>query len=184
MASSRAPNSAVHQTRVKQSGSRVKPEVATVSLARGVFGGGRRAGIETEREQSNAGESPKTLEPCACVHWYQACPWTYNNSRDLSLNSFSSRLFVLQNSIDIARISFFLFSLYNAQTFKYFFFYLRIWLFTSKSDTHVSQSRALDVDENKRSSLAAVPHSHLTHLIHAVDLSLYTPEHPSIGPPR
>jgi hypothetical protein len=38
----------------------VKPEVATVSLARGVFGGDRRTKTETEREQSNAGEFRKT----------------------------------------------------------------------------------------------------------------------------
>ncbi len=53
-------NSAVHQTRVKQRGSRVNPEVSTVSLARGVFGGDRRMKTETEREQSNTGEIPKT----------------------------------------------------------------------------------------------------------------------------
>jgi hypothetical protein len=46
----------------------VKPEVATVSLAQGVFGGERRARIETERAQSNAGEFPKTFPPCASVH--------------------------------------------------------------------------------------------------------------------
>jgi hypothetical protein len=52
--SSRAPKFAVHQTRVKQRGSRKKPEVATVSLARGVFGGGRRTKTETERELGNS----------------------------------------------------------------------------------------------------------------------------------
>jgi hypothetical protein len=46
MASSRSPNSGVHRTRVKQRESRVKPEVATVSLARGVFGGKWRARID------------------------------------------------------------------------------------------------------------------------------------------
>ncbi len=61
-------NTAVHRIRVKQRGSRVKPEVATVSLARGVFGGDRCARTETEREQLNAGEFPKTLTPSASVH--------------------------------------------------------------------------------------------------------------------
>ncbi len=60
MPSSRAPNSAVHRTRVKQRGSRVKPEVATVSLAWGAFGGGDgRARIKTEQEQLNPGDSPR-----------------------------------------------------------------------------------------------------------------------------
>jgi hypothetical protein len=58
---------------------------------------------------------------------------TYN-SLYLSLNSFSSRPFVLQIQPNIARISFFLFLLYNAWTFEYFLSYLRILLFTSKSD--------------------------------------------------
>ncbi len=66
--------SAVHRTRVKQTGSRVKPEVATVSLVRGVFGGDRRARTETEREQSNAGEIPKTLTPSTSVHQCHAYP--------------------------------------------------------------------------------------------------------------
>jgi hypothetical protein len=74
MAVNKRQNSAAHQTRVKQRGSRVKPEVATVSLARGVFGGDRRAKIETEREQSNAGEFPKTLTPSASVHQYHVYP--------------------------------------------------------------------------------------------------------------
>ncbi len=85
-------NSVVHRTRVKQRGSRVKPEVATVLLARGVFGGDRRMKTETEREQSNAGEFPKTLTPSASVHWYHAYPWTRTyNSLYLSLNTFSLR---------------------------------------------------------------------------------------------
>jgi hypothetical protein len=64
-------NSAVHWTRVKQRGSRVKPEVATISLAWGVFRGEQRGRIETEREQLNAREFPKTLTPltpCASIH--------------------------------------------------------------------------------------------------------------------
>ncbi len=40
----------------------MKPEVATVSLARGVFRGDRRARIETEREQLNAGEFPQDVD--------------------------------------------------------------------------------------------------------------------------
>jgi hypothetical protein len=55
-------NSAVHRTRVKQRRRRVKPKVATVSLARGVFGGDRRMRTETEREQSNAGEYPQDID--------------------------------------------------------------------------------------------------------------------------
>ncbi len=55
-------NSAVHQTRVKQRGSRKKPEVATVSLAQEVFGGDRRTKTETERGQSNAGEFPQDVD--------------------------------------------------------------------------------------------------------------------------
>jgi hypothetical protein len=134
MASSRSPNSAVHQTHLKQSGSRGKPEVATVSLARGIFGGEPRARIETEGEQSNAGEFPKTLTLCASVHIYNACTWTRTyNSLDLSLNSFSLRPFVLQNSNPYAHISFFLLLLYNARMLKYsiyiykFIIYIKIW---------------------------------------------------------
>ncbi len=58
--SPQTPNSAVHRTRVKQRESRGKPKVATVSLACGVFGGDRRTKTETEREQSDGGEFPKT----------------------------------------------------------------------------------------------------------------------------
>ncbi len=72
-------NSAVHPTRVKQLGSRGKPEVANVSLAQGVFGGDRRTMTETESEQLNAGEFPKTLT--LSVHQCHAYPWTriYNS---------------------------------------------------------------------------------------------------------
>jgi hypothetical protein len=99
MASSRAPNSAVHRSHVKQRGSRVKPEVATVSLAQGVFGGERRGRIGTEREQLNAGKFSKRLTRCASVHRYHACTWTRTyNSLNLSLNSFSSRPFRALNS--------------------------------------------------------------------------------------
>jgi hypothetical protein len=49
---------------------------------------------------------------------------TYN-SLNLSLNSFSSRPFVLPNLNPYARIPFLLFSLYNARTLKYFFSILR-----------------------------------------------------------
>ncbi len=73
MASSRAPNSAAHWTRVKQRGSCETPEGSTVSLTRGVFGGDRRARIETEGEPSNPGEFPKTLTPSASVHRYHPC---------------------------------------------------------------------------------------------------------------
>ncbi len=76
MASSRPPNSAVHRTRVKQRGSCGKPEVATVLLAQGVFGGERHTRKETEGEQSNAEEFPKTLTPCASIHRDHACTWT------------------------------------------------------------------------------------------------------------
>ncbi len=120
-------NSVVHWTRVKQRGSRVKPEVATASLARGVFRGNRRTKTETEREQSNAGEFPKTLTPSASVHRYHACPWTRTyNSLYLSLNTFSSRplLPVLKRIFIYDQISQISFSLYNARSFKYFLFFL------------------------------------------------------------
>jgi hypothetical protein len=104
-------NSVVHQTRVKQRGNRVKPEVATVSLARGVFGGDRRTKTETEREQWNAGEFPKTLTPSASIHQYHACPWTWTYN-SLYLKTFSSRPFlpVLERIFiydQISQISFF-----------------------------------------------------------------------------
>jgi hypothetical protein len=99
MAVLKRQNSAVHEMRVKQRGSHVKPEVATVSLARGVFGGDRRARTETEREQLNAGEFPMTLTPSASVHQYHVYPWTRTyNSLYLSLNTFSSRPFYLFSS--------------------------------------------------------------------------------------
>ncbi len=104
---------------------------------KGVFGGDQRARTETEQEQSNAGEFPKTLTPSASVHWYNAYPWTRTyNSLYLSLNTFSLRPFLLvlkQISIydQISQISFFL---YNARSFEYFFFsftnfiiYIEIW---------------------------------------------------------
>ncbi len=59
MASSQAPNSAVHRTRVKQRGSGVKPEVTTVSLAQGVFGGERRARIGQNKSNWTPGNSPR-----------------------------------------------------------------------------------------------------------------------------
>ncbi len=83
-----------------------------------------RVRIETEREQLNPREFPKTLTPCARVYGYHACPSTRTyNSLNLLLNSFSSRTFVLPNSNPYARISFFLFSLCNAQIFCFYFFY-------------------------------------------------------------
>ncbi len=109
MASSWATNSAVHRMRVKQSGSRVKPEVATVSLGQGVFGGDRHARIETEWEQSNPGEFPKMLTPCESVHRYHACTWTrtYKTTLSISRSTVSLRLFALQIQTNIACISFF-----------------------------------------------------------------------------
>jgi hypothetical protein len=65
--SPQTPNSAVHRSRVRQRESREEPEVATVSLARGVFGGDRRTKTETEQEQSNGGEFPKMLTPSASI---------------------------------------------------------------------------------------------------------------------
>ncbi len=92
-------NSAVHQTRVKQRGSRVKPEVATVLLAQGVFRGWPVWETETEREKSKAGESPKMLTPSVSVHQYQAYPCTRAyNSLDLLLNSSPLRPFCASNS--------------------------------------------------------------------------------------
>jgi hypothetical protein len=97
---SSAQNSAVHRTCVKQRGSRGKPEVATVSLVQGVFGGDQRTKTETEREQWNAGEFPKTLTPS--VHQYHTC-----NSLYLSLNTFSLRPF-LPSNLNRYRTHFFL----------------------------------------------------------------------------
>jgi hypothetical protein len=135
MASSRARNSAVHRMRVKQRGSRVKPEVATVSLARGVFGGEGSAPAfdcsrAAAREQSNAGEFPKTLTPCARVHRYHACTWTRThicNSLDLLLNSFSLRPFMLQNSNPYTHF-FLSFLAVQRSTVWIFIFYARIFL--------------------------------------------------------
>jgi hypothetical protein len=59
-------------------------------LPEGCSGVKRRARIETEQEQSNPGEFPKTLMPCASVHWYHACTWTRTyNSLDLSCSTVS-----------------------------------------------------------------------------------------------
>jgi hypothetical protein len=139
MASSQAPNSAVHRTRIKQRGGCVKPEVATVSLARGVFGGDQHARIETEREQLNVGEFPKTLTLCASVRWYHACTWTQTyNCLDLSLNSFSSRPFLLSNSNQYPTHLFLSFLAVQCSYVWIFLFCLR---FTLRSDNHVSQVR-------------------------------------------
>ncbi len=95
--------------RVKQRGSRVKPEVATVSLAQGVFGGERRTKTETEREQSNAGEFSNMLTPSASVHRYHAC--TYSNIQlSLSLAQqflFETFLCFKLNPVSHAFLSFF-----------------------------------------------------------------------------
>ncbi len=145
-------NSAVHRTRVKQRWSRGEPEVATVSLARGVFGGDWRTKTETEQEQSNAGEFPKTLT--LSVHWYHAYPWTQTyNSLYLSLNTFSSRPFQPSNLNHYARISFFLFcttSFFpwapfletNIYVIKYHQNSL-FYNFTSKSDAYMNQSTSI-----------------------------------------
>jgi hypothetical protein len=130
-------NSVIHRTRMKQRGSRVKPEVTTVSLARGVFGGDRHTKIETEREQSNAGEFPKTSMPSASVHRYLACPWTRTyNSLYLSLNTFSSRPFlpILEQIFiynQISQISFFLTTLncsnISFSSLRILIIYIEIW---------------------------------------------------------
>jgi hypothetical protein len=65
----------IQQLPVKQRKTRGnETDVATISLARGVFGGDRHTKTETEREQLNTREFPKTLTPS--VHQYHACPWT------------------------------------------------------------------------------------------------------------
>ncbi len=78
------PNSAVHRSRVKQRESRGKPEVATVSLARGVFRGARHTKTETEREQSNGGEFPKTLTPSASIDITHTLELEHKLSRSLA----------------------------------------------------------------------------------------------------
>jgi hypothetical protein len=75
----------------------------------GVFGGERCTKTETVREQSNAGEFPKTLRPSRASN--HAYPWTQNmNSLYLWLNTFPSRPSCIKLNPDIARISFFPFS--------------------------------------------------------------------------
>jgi hypothetical protein len=88
------------------------------------------SGVRGQRQnESNRtpGNSPRVnaeRERTSISHMHLT--WTYN-SLYLSLNSFSLRpFFVLQIKPSIAHISFFLFLLYNAQIFRYFFFYLRI----------------------------------------------------------
>ncbi len=110
-----------------------RSEVATVSLARGVFGGERRARIETEREQFNAGD----IDAAHKGAFISRMPWnsyicTYN-SLDLLLNSFSSIPFVLQNLNQYAHI----FSFFSRCTtlkrsntlflFTKFIIYIKIW---------------------------------------------------------
>ncbi len=137
MASSRAPNSAVHRTCVKQRGSRVKPEVATVSLARGVFGGWTAC---EDRDRTRAIKPWGIPQDVDAVRDRTSISHMHLNSYiQLSLSlaqQFLFKTFVLQIQTNIARISFFLFSLYNAQTLEYFFFYLPILLFTSKCDKY------------------------------------------------
>ncbi len=115
-----APNSAVHRTRVKQRGSCVKPEVATVSLARGVFRGDQRARIGQNKSNQTPGIS-QDFDAAAYIditHALRLEHTTLSISRStVSLQDLSC--FKIQT--DIARISFFLFLLYNARTFKYFF---------------------------------------------------------------
>ncbi len=149
-------NSVVHRTRLKQRGSRVKPKVATVSLARGVFGGDRRTNTETEQEQSNAGEFRKTLTPSASIHRYHACPWTQTyNSLYLSLNTSSLRPFlpVLERIFIYDQLLQISFSLYNARSFKYFFF-----LFTNFNYLH--RNLTLIIINNSSETLNSAPGAH------------------------
>jgi hypothetical protein len=98
-----------------------------ISLARGVIGGERRTRIGKEREQSNPGDFPKTLTPSVSVHRF-----THALDSNIQLSPSLAQQFLFQTfscfkiQTDIARISLFLFSQYNAQTFKYFFFHLWI----------------------------------------------------------
>jgi hypothetical protein len=64
----------------------------------------------------------------------------------LLLNGLSSRPFVLQIQPNIARISFFLFSLCNARTFEYFFSIYEFLLITSKSDNYERESYDVLID--------------------------------------
>jgi hypothetical protein len=137
--SSRAPNSAVHRTRVKQRESRMKPEVATVSLAQGVLGGDRRTRTETEREQSNAGEFPKTLTPCARVHRYIMHTLELEHTTiSISRSTLSLRdpfySFLSKYSFMTKYCKFFSFCT-TLHCSNISFSLLQILLFTSKSDT-------------------------------------------------
>jgi hypothetical protein len=114
-------NSAVHQTRMKQRGSRGKPEVATISLARGVVGGDRRVRTRTEREQSNAGEFPKTLTPSASVHPYHAYR-SLNSNIQLSWSLAQQFLFETFSCFKLKPISHAFLSFFSCcTTLEYFF---------------------------------------------------------------
>ncbi len=72
----------------------MKPEVATVSLTQGVFGGDWRTKTETEREQSNAGEFPQDGDAEHEHTLISRIPLNSNiNSLYLLLNTFSLRPF-------------------------------------------------------------------------------------------
>ncbi len=173
MASSQAPNSAVHRFCVKQRGRRVKPEVATVSLVRGVFGGwpacenkDRTRAIKPRGiPQDVDAERERTL--ISRVHLTR----TYN-SLYLLLNSFSLRPFVLQiQSISHAFLSFFS-RCYTARTFEYIFFlftnliiYIKIWhLYDMICTTQRKRSKELLWLLLKFQTLNYVPlcHVHIT----------------------
>ncbi len=126
MASSRAPNSAVHWTHVKQRGRRVKPEVATVSLAWGVFGGDQSARIRTEQAIEPRG-IPQDVDAKRERTWISRIHLTRTyNSLYLSPNSFSLRPF-RASKFNQYRMHFFLsFLAVQCTNIRIFFFYLQI----------------------------------------------------------
>jgi hypothetical protein len=160
MAVLKRQNSAVHRTHVKQRGSCGKPEVATISLARGVFGVDWCTKTETEREQSNAGEFPKTLTPIASndiTHTLQLEHITISISRStLSLWDFLCFKF----KPNIVHISFFPFcttsfvswapfleaNIYVTKYHQILFlqFYIKIWQLILILSLHLWSSKLLN----------------------------------------
>jgi hypothetical protein len=113
---------------------------------RGYLGVDQRTKTETEQEQSNGGEFPKTLTPSRASISRIPLNSKYTISLYLSLNTFLFETHCFKLNPDIARISFFLFfccttSFVSRAPFtKQIFWWLNITKnyftsFTSKSDT-------------------------------------------------
>jgi hypothetical protein len=125
---------------MKKRGSSGKPEVATVSLVRGVFGGDRRTKTEPEREQSNGGEFLKTLTPSASMDI------THTLELEIQLSLSLAQHFLFETfscfKLDLYRTRFFL-SFSRCTMLDHFnisFSYLQILSFTSKSDRYDKNS--------------------------------------------